>query len=186
MATASAGRMTDLACQTAVSKTIGPVRITSHTSAAPRRRLSGLRMPSHGGDSERFRRIGLCPGCSTTGARSSSGRASSHAEWPLRRPNETASGRRPAWPSPPVARSDGGEILDVERATGIEPATSSLGISFPSAHVMSLSIRIHHFRPSVPPWDLTVCRSFSRLLGSILGSRNFTPRHDGSTRTGHA
>ena len=30
----------------------------------------------------------------------------------------------------------------LERATGIEPATSSLGISFPPPHVMSLPIRI--------------------------------------------
>ena len=38
----------------------------------------------------------------------------------------------------------------LERATGIEPATSSLGISFRWSHELSLPIRIHHLRPHGP------------------------------------
>jgi hypothetical protein len=67
----------------------------------------------------------------------------------------------------------------MERATGIEPATSSLGISFRRSHRMSLPIRIHHFRPHGRSPLLTICHSFSRYLGSILGSRCRTPRHAG-------
>lgn len=46
------------------------------------------------------------------------------------------------------------------------------------SHFMSLPIRIHHlqYRPHLP--FLTICHSFSRHLGSILGSRRRTPRHE--------
>jgi hypothetical protein len=64
----------------------------------------------------------------------------------------------------------------MERATGIEPATSSLGISSRSPNFMSLAIRTHHLRPSFGPPDLTHCHSFSRHLGIILGSGRWAPR----------
>ena len=63
-----------------------------------------------------------------------------------------------------------GTPRQMERATGIEPATSSLGISSRSPNFMSLAIRTHHLRPSFGPPDLTPCHSFSRHLGIILGS----------------
>ena len=58
----------------------------------------------------------------------------------------------------------------LERATGIEPATSSLGISLPLAngwHFLSLPIICRHAtRHHFTPWP-----GLSRSLGSILGSR---------------
>ena len=51
----------------------------------------------------------------------------------------------------------------LERATGIEPATSSLGISLRWCH------ELLGLRPGPP--NLTPCHSFSRNLGSIPGSR---------------
>jgi hypothetical protein len=64
----------------------------------------------------------------------------------------------------------------LERATGIEPATSSLGISSRWSHKMSFRIRIHHLRPGPRSPDLTPCHSFSRHLGSCHGSS--TPNDD--------
>jgi len=69
-----------------------------------------------------------------------------------------------------------GTPRQMERATGIEPATSSLGISSRSPNFMSLAIRTHHLRPSFGPPDLTPCHSFSRHLGIILGSGRWAPR----------
>jgi hypothetical protein len=67
--------------------------------------------------------------------------------------------------------------VELERATGIEPATSSLGNSLKPPQLISLAIRIHHFGPRGRPSDLTPCHSFSLNLGSSLGSRRRAPRH---------
>ena len=65
----------------------------------------------------------------------------------------------------------------LERAIGVEPATSNLRWS----HELSLPIRIRHFRPRARSRLLTIRHSVSRNLGSALGSRHHVT---GSARLG--